>query len=71
MNRLRAAAMRALGGGRLPKYLGLAIVVMFLLLVLLDKVIMPWYVKLGAVETVPGVIGLTFAEPSGEARSSR
>lgn len=50
------------GWGTLAKYLGLSIVVMFLLLVLLDKVIMPWYVKLGAVETVPGVIGLTFAE---------
>ncbi|MEO5931350.1 MAG: hypothetical protein ABIR47_15560, partial [Candidatus Kapaibacterium sp.] len=39
--------------GTLIKYLLIAIVAMFLLLVLLDKVLMPWYVKLGAVELVP------------------
>src|ERR1041384_1310756 len=50
------------GWGILVKYLVFAIVAMFLLLVLLDKVIMPWYVKLGAVETVPNVVGATFAD---------
>lgn len=48
--------------GTLIKYLLFGIVGMFFLLVLLDKVIMPWYVKLGAVETVPNVVGMTFAE---------
>ncbi len=42
----------------LLKYLAIGIVAMFLFLVLLDKVVMPWYVKLGAVETVPSVVGL-------------
>ncbi len=50
------------GWGTMIKYLLLTTVVMFLLLVLLDKVVMPWYVKLGAVEVVPGVVGLTYAE---------
>jgi serine/threonine-protein kinase len=48
--------------GTLIKYLLFGIVGMFFLLVLLDKVVMPWYVKLGAVETVPNVVGMTFAE---------
>ncbi|MDB5036046.1 MAG: serine/threonine protein kinase [Chlorobi bacterium] len=52
--------------GTLIKYLLIAIVAMFLLLVLLDKVLMPWYVKLGAVESVPNVVGLPFAEASGK-----
>jgi len=51
-----------IGWGTLLKYLLVTALVMFLLLVLVDKVIMPWYVKLGAVETVPNVVGLTFAE---------
>lgn len=46
----------------LLKYLAISVVVIFLLLVLLDKVVMPWYVKLGAVETVPNVVGIPFAE---------
>ncbi len=50
------------GWGTLVKYLLLTTVVMFLLLVLLDKVVMPWYVKLGAVEEVPNVVGMTYAE---------
>src|SRR3954462_7866122 len=50
--------------GTLVKYLLIAVVAMFLLLVLLDKVLMPWYVKLGAVESVPNVVGLPFAEAS-------
>jgi beta-lactam-binding protein with PASTA domain len=48
--------------GVLIKYLLLTIVAMFLLLVFVDKVAMPWYVKLGAVETVPNVVGMTFAQ---------
>jgi serine/threonine-protein kinase len=48
--------------GTMLKYLLIGIVTMFLLLVLLDKVLMPWYVKLGAVETVPNVVGLSFAD---------
>jgi serine/threonine-protein kinase len=48
--------------GTMLKYLVIGIVAMFLLLVLLDKVLMPWYVKLGAVETVPNVVGISFAD---------
>ena len=57
-----AAREGRVGWGILVKYLVFAIVAMFLLLVLLDKVIMPWYVKLGAVETVPNVVGTTFPD---------
>ncbi len=46
----------------LIRYLLLTIAVIFLLLVALDKVIMPWYVKLGEVERVPDVVGLTYAQ---------
>lgn len=45
---------------KLLKYLLIGLVGMFLLLVLFDKIIMPWYVKLGDVETVPNVVGLPF-----------
>ncbi|KXK56286.1 MAG: protein kinase [Chlorobi bacterium OLB7] len=45
---------------KLLKYLLIGIVGMFLLLMLFDKLIMPWYVKLGDVETVPNVVGLSF-----------
>jgi serine/threonine-protein kinase len=48
--------------GALTKYLLLTILGVFLLLVFLDKVAMPWYVKLGAVEKVPDVTGMSFAE---------
>lgn len=48
--------------GRMFKYLLITIVAIFLLLVLLDKIIMPWYVKLGEVERVPSVVGLGFPE---------
>jgi beta-lactam-binding protein with PASTA domain len=48
--------------GVLAKYLLLTIIGVFLLLVFIDKVAMPWYVKLGAVETVPDVSGLSFVE---------
>jgi serine/threonine-protein kinase len=59
-----AAAARdsRVGWGTLIKYLLFGIVAMFLLLVLLDKVVMPWYVKLGAVETVPNVVGSRFED---------
>lgn len=62
-----ATPKREEGEGRvrwltLAKYLVITIVVMFLLLILLDKVVMPWYVKLGKVETVPSVVGLTFPD---------
>jgi serine/threonine-protein kinase len=49
----------------LLKYLGISVGVLFALLVLFDKVLMPMYVKLGATERVPNVVGLSF----GEARS--
>ena len=42
---------------KLLKVLLIAIASMFLLMVLADKIFMPWYVKLGAVETVPNVVG--------------
>lgn len=48
--------------GTMLKYLLIGVVAMFFLLVLLDKVLMPWYVKLGAVETVPNVVGLAYQE---------
>jgi beta-lactam-binding protein with PASTA domain len=48
--------------GVLAKYLLLTIIGVFLLLVFMDKIAMPWYVKLGAVETVPDVSGLSFVE---------
>jgi beta-lactam-binding protein with PASTA domain len=48
--------------GILLKYLLLTIVGVFLLMVFVDKVAMPWYVKLGAVENVPNVVGMTYAE---------
>ncbi|MCE2502692.1 MAG: PASTA domain-containing protein [Chlorobi bacterium] len=38
------------------------VVGMFLLLLLLDKVIMPWYVKLGAEAQVPDVVGMPYPE---------
>lgn len=47
--------------GTLFKYLLIAIGSVFLLLVLVDKIIMPMYVKHGAVEKVPAVVGMTFA----------
>lgn len=63
---------RAGGGGeereeRLPwasmtKYLIATICGIFLVLVILDKIVMPWYVKLGAVETVPSVVGQQFPD---------
>lgn len=34
----------------------------FLLLVILDKVVMPWYVKLGAEAKVPDVVGMPYPE---------
>ena len=40
-----------------------AIVGMFLIVLLLDKVVMPWYVNLGAQAKVPDVVGLPF-EPA-------
>ncbi len=39
-----------------------AVVGMFVLLLLLDKVMMPWYVKLGAEAAVPEVVGMPYAE---------
>lgn len=48
------------------KYLIATVCGIFLLLVLLDKIVMPWYVKLGAVETVPNVVGQQF--PAAEKR---
>jgi beta-lactam-binding protein with PASTA domain len=46
----------------LMKYLAISVGVLFALLVLFDKVIMPWYVKLGATEKVPSVVGVSFGE---------
>jgi beta-lactam-binding protein with PASTA domain len=46
----------------LLKYLGISVGVLFALLVLFDKVLMPMYVKLGAIEKVPNVVGVSFAE---------
>lgn len=46
----------------LLKYLGISVGVLFALLVLFDKVLMPMYVKLGATETVPNVVGVSFTE---------
>lgn len=46
----------------LAKYLLICVGVLFALLVLFDKVIMPMYVKLGAIEKVPNVIGTSFGE---------
>lgn len=40
----------------------LAILLGFGAIVLLDKVIMPWYVKLGAVAQVPNVLGIKYEE---------
>jgi serine/threonine-protein kinase len=45
----------------MAKYLIATICGIFLILVLMDKVVMPWYVKLGAVETVPNVVGMQFS----------
>jgi serine/threonine-protein kinase len=42
------------------KYLFIVVGSVFLLLVLVDKVVMPWYVKLGAVQVVPNVVGEPF-----------
>ncbi len=42
------------------KYLLIVMGSVFLLLVLVDKLVMPWYVKLGAVQQVPAVVGLPF-----------
>ena len=47
---------------RLFMWMMIAVVGMFLLLLLLDKVIMPWYVKLGAEAQVPAVVGMPFPE---------
>lgn len=41
---------------------GVAIGGIFLLLLLLDKIIMPWYVKLGAEAKVPEVVGMPYPE---------
>ncbi|MBC8145954.1 MAG: PASTA domain-containing protein [bacterium] len=46
----------------LVKYLLISVGVLFALLVLFDKVIMPMYVKLGETEKVPSVIGASFGE---------
>lgn len=46
----------------LAKYLLISIGVLFVMLVLFDKAIMPWYVKLGATEKVPNVVGVSFGE---------
>src|SRR4051812_30856598 len=46
--------------GRFMRSLLLIIAGVFLLLVLFDKVLMPMYVKHGAVERVPAVIGLGY-----------
>ncbi|MCB0710910.1 MAG: PASTA domain-containing protein [Ignavibacteriae bacterium] len=39
-----------------------AVVGMFLLLLLVDKVVMPWYVKLGAEAQVPDIVGMPYSE---------
>jgi hypothetical protein len=44
------------------KYLLIAIIGLFALLVLFDKVLMPMYVKHGAVERVPSVTGMAYVE---------
>ncbi|MBS1912339.1 MAG: PASTA domain-containing protein [Bacteroidetes bacterium] len=46
----------------LLKYLAIGVVTMLVVLVLLDKVVMPWYVKAGSEAKVPEVVGLPFAE---------
>src|SRR5688572_19637314 len=46
----------------LMKYLLISVGVLFALLVLFDKVLMPAYVKLGATEKVPSVVGASFGE---------
>ncbi|HVZ37947.1 MAG TPA: PASTA domain-containing protein [Candidatus Kapabacteria bacterium] len=46
----------------LMKYLVIGIVAVIVVLVLLDKVVMPWYVKAGSEAKVPEVVGLPFAE---------
>lgn len=50
------------GWGRIVLYSLASIIAMVLLLMLVDAVVMPWYVKLGQVEAVPSVVGLPFAE---------
>ena len=42
--------------------MGIAVVAMFGLLYLTDKVIMPWYVNAGAEAEVPDVVGMPFAD---------
>lgn len=39
-----------------------SVVGMFILLLLLDKVVMPWYVKLGSESNVPDVVGMAYPE---------
>ena len=47
---------------RIMFWMLVAVVGMFVLLLLLDKVMMPWYVKLGAEAAVPEVVGMPYAE---------
>ncbi len=53
---------RRIGWGRIFLYAVGGTVAAILLLMLVDAVVMPWYVKLGQVESVPDVVGLPFAE---------
>lgn len=53
---------RRIGWGRIFLYTIGGIVAAVLLLMLVDAVVMPWYVKLGQVESVPDVVGLPYAE---------
>ena len=47
---------------RIFRWMAIAVAVGVLLLILLDKVVMPWYVKLGAEAKVPGVVGMTYPD---------
>jgi len=53
---------RRIGWGRLFLFGVLGVIATVLALMLVDAVVMPWYVKLGQVETVPNVAGMQFDE---------
>ena len=59
---LAVAREKRVGWGRIFLYMLGTLVVILLILVAVDKFVMPWYVKLGQVESVPNVVGIPFAE---------